>query len=166
VTSSTPAGDLVTVRVIGAPVRLWAEASERHQELLREFALMQFGHAGGQQVPGRLLALSEELTGRYAGLMASNNSRRDDALAQGTDRIDLTYTVPAEVVDSCHRLLQLLDEVDAYCADDQLLTLATPPALRAFRLWFLGEFIDQISGADPVPWSGPLDCTLPAVSAS
>jgi len=50
--------DLATIHLLGAPVRVWAKADERFQDLLREFALMQFGHDAGQAVPARLLALS------------------------------------------------------------------------------------------------------------
>jgi hypothetical protein len=51
----------------------------------------------------------------------------------------------------------MLEEADEYCRSDQLLTLATPPTLVAFRRWYLGEFIAQIDGRPPQPWTGPLD---------
>jgi len=148
-TSAESPGKLVTVTVIGAPVRVWADASQRHQELLREFALLQFGHASGQDVPARLLALSEELTGRYAGLMATNNARRDEAVAAGKDRLDLAYDVPAAILDPCRQMLHMLAEVDDFCAADKMLTLATPPVQKAFRVWF------PRSVHRPDRWSGP-----------
>lgn len=143
---------------MGAPVRVWVNTSERHQDLVREFTLMQFGHEGGQSVPSRLLDLSEQLTGKYSGLSEANNARRDAALAAGEDRIDLEYHVPVEVREPCIQLLDLLDEADDYCRADQLLTLATPPSQVAFRRWYLGEFIAQIDGLPPQPWTGPMEC--------
>ena len=149
--------DVATIQLIGAPVRVWAKADERFQELLREFTLMQFGHDAGQAVPARLLALSKRLTGQYSGLTAGNTLRREAALDEGRDRIDLTYEVPVQVRAACAALKQLLEEADDYCRNDQLLTLATPPEQREFRDWFLGQFMTQIDGAPPQPWTGPLD---------
>jgi hypothetical protein len=149
--------DLATIHLLGAPVRVWAKADERFQDLLREFALMQFGHDAGQAVPARLLALSKQLTGQYSGLTAANAARREAALDEGRDRIDLTYEVPVQVRDACAALQRLLEETDEYCRSDQLLTLATPPEQREFRDWFLGQFMAQIDGAPPRPWTGPLD---------
>lgn len=151
--------DVATVQLLGAPVQVWAKSDERFQELLREFALMQFGHDAGQAVPARLLALSKQLTGQYSGLTADNNAKRDAALDEGRDRIDLTYEVPMVVRDACSALQRLLEETDEYCRADQMLTLATPPVQRAFRDWFLGQFMAQIDGAPPQPWTGPLDCS-------
>ena len=157
-TGDATSGKTVEVRLLGAPVRVWASASERHQDLVREFTLLQFGHDGGRTVPSRLLDLSQQLTGKYSGLTQSNNALRDQALAAGEDRIDLTYQVPVEVRTPCIQLLDLLEGADEYCRSDQLLTLATPPTQAAFRLWYLGEFIAQIDGLPPQPWTGPVDC--------
>jgi hypothetical protein len=152
--------DTVEVRLLGAPIGVWAEAADRYRDLLREFTLLQFGHAEGRSVPERLLHLSEQLTGKYAGLTAANNALRDDAAAAGDQRIDLTYHVPVEVGDACRDLLQLLEEADEYCRNDQLLTLATPPTQVAFRRWYLNQFIDQIDGMPPTAWDGPLVCPV------
>jgi len=157
VTAPATPGETVQVRILGMPVRVWVSSSERHQDLVREFTLMQFGHEGGQSVPSRLLDLSEQLTGKYSGLTEANNARRDAALAAGEDQIDLEYHVPVEVREPCITLLDLLDEADEYCRADQLLTLATPPTQVAFRRWYLGEFIAQIDGLPPQPWTGPMD---------
>jgi hypothetical protein len=47
----------------------------------------------------------------------------------------------------------MLDEADEFCRQGKhLLTLATPPDLRRYRQWFLGEFVAQIGGRPPTPW--------------
>jgi hypothetical protein len=157
VTRAATPEETVEVHIMGAPVRVWVSSSERHQDLVREFTLLQFGHEGGQSVPSRLLDLSQQLTGKYSRLTETNKALRDEALAAGQDRINLTYEVPAEVREPCIRLLDLLEEADEYCRSDQLLTLATPLTQVAFRRWYLGEFIAQIDGRPPQPWTGPLD---------
>ena len=155
--SPTRPADVATVQLRGAPVRVWAKADERFQDLLREFALMQFGHDAGHAVPARLLALAKQLTGQYSGLTADNTAKREAALHEGRDRIDLTYEVPVQVRGAVLALQELLDEADEYCRSDQLLTLATPPLQREFRNWFLEQFMTQLDGAPPRPWAGPLD---------
>ena len=46
----------------------------------------------------------------------------------------------------------MLDEADEFCRHSDLLTLATPADLVAFRRWFLGEIIRQLDGGAPRPW--------------
>ncbi len=47
-----------------------------------------------------------------------------------------------------------MDEADDYCrAGQHLLTLVTPPEALAFRRWYLGEFVRQIAGEQPRPWT-------------
>ncbi|MDP9441273.1 MAG: hypothetical protein M3P34_03640 [Actinomycetota bacterium] len=47
----------------------------------------------------------------------------------------------------------MLDEPDEFCrSGNQLLTLATPPELLAFRRWYLREFNAQLQGQPPLPW--------------
>lgn len=157
-TSSPQPSGTTEIQVLGAPVRIWARSSDRHQDLMREFALMQFGHEDGHSVPSRLLALAEELTGEYSALAEANVARRDAALNAGEQQLDLIYEVPVQVRDACQHLLDLLDEADDFCRTDQLLTLVTPPTQVAFRRWYLGQFIAQIDGLAPQPWDGPLVC--------
>ena len=66
------------------------------------------------------------------------------ALESGGRPVDLVYEVPQDINEACKRLLDLLDEADDYClAGEHLVTLASPPAVRAYREWFLREFIEQ-----------------------
>jgi hypothetical protein len=149
--------ELVTVRLIGLPLRLWARASEHHEDLMREFALITLSTSGARwTLPSRLLQLIADVRARYGAGSPDDAATRDAALAAGQETLDLTYRVPAAVREACLSLGSLLDEADEYCrADAYLLTLTTPPATAAFRRWFLGEFVRQIDGEPPYPWSGP-----------
>jgi hypothetical protein len=71
--------------------------------------------------------------------------------------MDLTYEVPRSVGPAMRDLHDLMERADEFCREGQLLTLASIPVEREFRLWFLREFIDQAEGAPPTPWGGPLD---------
>jgi hypothetical protein len=154
-----PGEALHRFRLLGVPLRLWAAAAEHHEELLREFALVAFAaEEHGQTLPRRLSQLIADVRSRYGGASPSDTAARDAALAAGLQTLDLTYRVPAAVADASHSLGALLDEADEFCAADAyLLTLATPPQVVAFRRWFLGEFVRQVAGEPPRPWSGPLD---------
>jgi hypothetical protein len=47
-------------------------------------------------------------------------------------------------------------EADEYCRTERLLTVERSPRVRAFTAWYLAQFVDQIDGAAPVAWDGPL----------
>jgi hypothetical protein len=143
------------VQLLGVPVRIWADASERYHELLREFTLVQLAGADAG-VPGQLLELSGELTARFAGLVAASTARLESAVAAGLDVVDVTHRVPPELADGCRRLLDLLDEADDYCRSGQLLTVTSSPIEVEFRRWYLGQFVAQVDGESPQRWDGPL----------
>ena len=65
----------------------------------------------------------------------------------------LDYVLPVAAAQACDELLRMFDEADRYCREgEHLLTLATSDELRAFRDWYLGEIVGQLSGAPPEPW--------------
>lgn len=148
--------ELLTVRVLGIPLTVWARAEEHIDGLLREFTLILASEAQGGEthVPRRLLELIDELEGDYAALTSEQRSQLVAAAEHGRDTIDLEYRVPPDVADACRRLEQALDAADRYCAEGEyLLTLATPSDALAFRQWYLGEFVRQIGGQPPQPWA-------------
>jgi hypothetical protein len=148
--------DLRRVVLVGLPVDVHVRAGEHSDELMREFTYLkaQANDPDGGDVPARLLALVDELDGRYGGFTAGSQAELDQAIAAGRSSIDLEYNVPAHVVDACLHLEELLDQADEYCmAGDHLLTMASPPELIAYRRWFLGEFVRQVrDGSPPKPW--------------
>ncbi|MFP5318652.1 MAG: hypothetical protein ACLGI2_10205 [Acidimicrobiia bacterium] len=148
---------LVEVHIVGMPVDAYREASEHGDELMREFALLREQAEGdGRAVPVRLLALAEELRTQFGGFTTAQEAQLQEALAGTGGTIDLHYRVPADVKDACIALAAMLDEADEYCRQGrELLTLATPPRARAFRKWFLDQFVRQVDGLEPTPWQEP-----------
>lgn len=144
--------ELVEIRIIGFPVDLYRVTAEHHDALMREFALLAEG--GGDHAPARLVALGEEVSARYSGFTTDASSDIAAAVERGDEQIDLVYHLPRNVGEASQRLMDLLDEADEYCRREQLLTLATPPDARAFRAWFLREFIVQSAGGEATPWPG------------
>jgi hypothetical protein len=145
---------LVEVQLLRFPLPLWARAREHHDELIREMALLALSPEPMRpDVPKRLKTLIDALGRRYGAWVETSNAERDQAWLRGERTHDLVYRVPRSVRDACRQLSALLDEADEFCrAGQQLLTLAAPPDILAFRRWSLDEFVRQIDGHPPNPW--------------
>ena len=147
---------LVTVRIVGLPVPLHVRTSEHTDELMREFTYLraQSDDPDAPSVPGRLLDLVDELSGRYSGFTAGTQAELEAAIAEARPTVDLDYRVPADVAAACTHLRDLLDAADDFCRDGaHLLTLASPEDVVTYRRWFLDEFVRQIAGDPPRPWT-------------
>ena len=153
--SATSTGDveLHEVRMIGWPLELAGRASEHHEGLMREFALLANPHPDQDLfVPARLTRVMKKLRGEYSGFTERQTEEAEQARERGDATIDVTYRLPAAVKDAVTELDRLLDDADEFCRSGDLLTLATPADLVRYRRWFLGEFQRQLDGLDPTPW--------------
>jgi hypothetical protein len=151
---SDPPEDLVEVRVLGMPLAVYRTASAHHDELFREFALVLARPAtAGHEVPAQLLGLIERLSERFSGFTATPEATLQAAIERGDEMIDLTYEVPAAVADGARELTELLSRADDYCRHGDLLTVAPSAEAVRFRDWYLSEFVNQVNGEAPVPWS-------------
>ena len=115
----------------------------------------------GHTVPGRLLELIDELDGRFAMFTAETQSELNAALDSSAETVDLVYRVPREAAEASQALIDRLAETDAFCRHGDLLTLAPPPDAVRLRVWLLEQFVDQINGKPPVPWSDAPEPELP-----
>lgn len=140
--------ELVEVRLLGLPVDVHRRAAEHNDGVVREFQLVSLDP---DTAPARLIALSAELD-RYSQFTAGPGAELEQALSDGRQSVDLCYEVPASARQAAVRLGEVLDDVDAYCEDGGMLSLAAPAEIRQYRRWFIGQFVDQIDGAEPVPW--------------
>ena len=137
------------------PLDVMQRSAEHSDELLREFALIR--GEGSDHVPARLLALIEDLRGRFGSFSEGPRQAMQDAFERGEETIDLSYEVPPAVAAAAAQLCDLLDEADEFCRSGDLLTLATPREGLAFRRWYLDEFPRQIDGHPPRPWSSVIN---------
>jgi hypothetical protein len=147
--------DLVEVRLIGIPLSIHRSASEHQDGLKREFALIT-SQAGVEPagVPARLLSLSRELDERFQSFTAGPTVALEEALERGEEQIDLLFMVPRTAAEAASKLADLLAEADAYCLTGKdLLTLVAPGTVVIYRNWLLDEFVRQINGEQPRPWS-------------
>ena len=148
------AGDeSVTVLLIDAPLSIWQRATEHHDELMREMALLALSDAR-PELPNRLLVLVDLLGARYGAAGDRSDLDRHQALARGEDRVTVSFQVARAQGPLALRMRALLDEADEYCRTD-LLTLQQPEVDAAFARWYVEQFAQQCAGGPPVPWPGP-----------
>jgi hypothetical protein len=140
------------VVLLDFPLPLMDEARQHSEALMREFQMLAHADPETARVPKRLLELAAESEKRNAGLNSHADEIVDAALARGEEYIDLELFVPLTFRHQTLEAVPILLEVDEYCRTGQLLTLVPSDELRAFWQWYLGEFVRQIDGFEPVSW--------------
>jgi anti-sigma regulatory factor (Ser/Thr protein kinase) len=145
-------GERVRVRLLGMPVRVFADFRAWYVELRRELRLLALAHGTDYPVASAIseLVLQVEQERRQA----SGVDRLDEAIAAGVERVDLDYDVVASAPATMGRLVEALDRADAFCRDQRLLALAATEQQAALWHWYLGEFIRQAAGGPPTAWPG------------
>ena len=145
---------LAEVRFLNAPVELMFKADQHHQELMREFALIQLSDDSAKQdVPARLLEVVERQRRQFSILAFRRTDELAEAIKRGDPYIDMEIDVPSDTAGpAALEMLTTLAEADEFCRRGALLTLATPPEYVAFREWFFGEIVRQLDGNPPTPW--------------
>jgi hypothetical protein len=74
--------ELVTVRLLGLPLRVHARAQQQAESMQREFQLIvEQAREDAGSVPGRLLELSTVLSARYEGFSEEQEERIEAATA-------------------------------------------------------------------------------------
>ncbi len=142
----------ITVRLVGMPVRVFAHYRNWYEELRRELRLLSLNHGEHYPVATELSDLS--LRVEQERRQASGVDAMDAAIRAGRDRVDLEYRVPASAPATMTRMRELLEQVDVFCREQWLLTLAPNPQQLMLRSWYLGEFERQARGEEPLPWPG------------
>lgn len=150
-------GQLHPVRLLNLPVRLLLDGRERHDSLLREFALLAYAGDEERSQPPRLVELTQLLGVHHGAAQRRPDEVVDDAVRQGLATIDIAFEVPTSVLEAAARLEALMTEADEFCRSQQLLTLPRDPLQLRFAAWYIGEFRRQVGGEPAQPWDGPLD---------
>jgi len=144
---------MVRVRFLDVPVPLVFRSNQHQQELVREFTLIQLSDDGAKQhVPLRLLEVVERDSREFSELSVRLWEELSEAMERGDPLVDMEIEIPPSARAAALEMLATLTEADEFCRRGDLLTLASPPDLVAFREWFLGEVVRQIDGSSPSPW--------------
>ena len=134
------------------PTDLLVAAKAHIDALIREFALLASGAAvSSSPVPMQLTTLIQRVVSNFAEARQSIKKQAVRAAQAHDPRTRLALNLPLSAADAGRAYLAALDEVDAYCRAEQMLTLETPPAHRVFRRWYVEELVAGLGRAsDPV----------------
>ena len=158
---TSPAADVLPpgwqrVVLADCPVVLSLRQDDHLDELIRELQLID---AVGKQHTRELTDVISGLLGRHAHARHLGRRIAQDALAAGKNTMTITLPVPVSASQDIRELDGAVRKADALCHQTRLLTLASPPDVRALRTWMVQEFVHQIEhDAAPRPF--------PSISAS
>jgi hypothetical protein len=134
------------------PTDLLLAAKAHIDALIREFALLASGAAGGatSPVPQELSGLIERVVGNFSEARQSIKKQALRAAERGEPRTQLKLFLPLAAAEAGLEYLAALEEVDSYCRSEQMLTLETPAAHKLFRTWYVQELVAGLRrAADP-----------------
>ncbi|MGH9104130.1 MAG: hypothetical protein ACRDYD_14285, partial [Acidimicrobiales bacterium] len=151
-----PAEGWLTVAVLGLPLSVYRVVEEHNDALMREFAMIA-KRPDAPGAPRRLVELVEEARARFPQEAESSRSQVEAAVEAGESSVDVELVVPVAARGMIIRLVELLDEADAFCEQGELLTLASPPEVRRLRSWFLDQVLRQLDGLPAERWPWPED---------
>jgi hypothetical protein len=150
--ADAPPEGFVAVVFDDMPVRLLADFRRHYREVRRELRLLALAHEDDYPVAKSLTQLFhrvDDMTLNMLGL-----AELETAMAGGDERADIVLHVPPGSSETMAQLLELLELADEFCRAQRLLTLAATPQQFELQRWYLGEFVRQAGGEQPLPWAG------------
>lgn len=146
----TPPADAVEVELLGVDLKLFLSTQNQYHDLRRELRLLALAHESDYP-------LARDLSTMFVTYERQLPPGVEVEIAQrarrGGTRADLTVEATPSAATIFGTMLEMFDLADAFCRAERLLSTARTPAQREFQTWFLGEFIRQIGGEAPTPWS-------------
>lgn len=141
--------DRFTVRLGDVPTDLLLSAKMHVDNLVREFTLATSGARSGATaaVPEAISALIDAVVNGFAEARQAIKRQALAAATANQERTRLELTLPASAARAGEAYLHALDQADAYCHAQRLLTLESPPQHRVFRRWYIQELITQLRRA-------------------
>ena len=146
--------DLLTIRLLGLPVELFAHVRRHFNELGRELRLLALTDA--DRYPLAVAFSDTFLQVEYERRQVEGLDVLDRAIREGTPTVDLLYRTPPTAPATMQRLHGLLREVYDRLVGQVLLSTRPPDTVIALQDWYLGEFRRQGAGEQPTRWTGPL----------
>ncbi len=146
---------MVTIRLLGMPVRLFSQLRLHFAECSREVRLLAL--ADPERYPLEVELAKTCLQIEHERRMVSGIEALDKAIAEGYDVIDLDYVAPPTAPATMSLLARQLDAFYHRYDGEGLLTVRPSPLLVDLQRWYLNEFGRQTSGELPLRWDGPLE---------
>ena len=161
-TSGDP--DLLEFEIHDVPLRAYVAFQRHYRELRREVRLLALAHETDYPLAKTLSDLFGSLEQPLHDAMGVDQI--EAALAADSTTTDVHVVMDTTSAETIGRFIELLDLADAFCREEQLLSLARTPEQQRFQEWFLGEFVRQARGEDPLPWRGSHDESVRHTSVS
>ena len=143
---------MIEFEIRDVPLKAYVGFQRHYRELRREVRLLALAHEADYPLAKSLSdlfgALEQPL---HHGL---GIGQIEAALEAGDERTDVRVVMDSESAELIGRFIELLDLADAFCREERLLSLARTSEQQEFQEWFLGEFVRQAAGKDPLPWVG------------
>ena len=134
-----------TVRLGMVPTDFLLAAKAHIDSVVREMELIRKDRARTDiHLPAGVELLIETVTTGFAEARSEIKRQALEAAARGDRVTALELHLPLEAADAGERYLAALDEADRFARSARLLTLAAPPAHRAFRRWYVQSLVDQL----------------------
>ena len=145
--------ELIEFDIREVPLASYIAFQRHYRELRREVRLLALAHESDYPLAKSLSDLFGRLEQPLRDGMGAGQI--EAALTAGRTSTDISVVMDTEAAGSMGRFMELLDLADAFCREERLLSLARTPEQQRFQAWFLGEFIRQNDGEEPVPWHEP-----------
>jgi GAF domain-containing protein len=130
--------------VLGAvPTELLLAAKAHIDNVAREAILID---QSSEPAP-EMAALVRTVTEDFADARTEIKLQALAAADRGDEVTSLRLLLPLSAAAAGERYLRALDEADRFARSSRLLTLASPPAHRAFRHWYVLALVDQLRAA-------------------
>ena len=140
--------ETIEIRLLGMPVAGFRDLRRHYREL-------------------RLLALTDPDRYPFAAELSdvAMQVEQERRQSQGVERlaqaeadneevVDLVYVIPASAPVTMGRLADLMKRSEEFFESESLTYLSPSPRQREVQEWYLGEFVRQGAGEQPIPWSG------------
>ena len=136
---------LYTVRLGAVPTDLLVDAKAHIDNVVRELTLArEDGRFGGAEATAAVAKLIDTVTNSFADARSEIKRQAVAAARRGDAETDLVLHLPASTAEAAEAYMAALDDTDLHARAARLLTLATPPAHRVFRRWYLTALVEQL----------------------
>lgn len=161
--SLTDSPGMIEFEIREVPLKAYVAFHRHYRELRREVRLLALAHEADYPLAKTLSDLFGALEQPLHDGMGIHQI--EAALDAGRARTDVHVVMDAASADVIGRFIELLDLADAFCREERLLSLARTREQQEFQEWFLGEFVRQAAGEDPLPWADSSGATVGQTSS-
>ncbi len=155
---------MIEFEIRDVPLKSYVGFHRHYRELRREVRLLALAHEADYPLAKSLSDLFGALEQPLHDGMGLDQI--EAALEAGSSTTDVHVVMDAASADVIGRFIELLDLADAFCREERLLSLARTVEQQRFQEWFLGEFVRQANGEEPLPWVGAPEDSVRQTSLS